>query len=218
MNGLDESNAGYRSNIGLGLKARKAELKDLAQEGQNWALEELEQLRRAEQRKNREAYQRFKARRSPEALRTKWRAAKVALRAAKAEAEAEAKRLQREAEELAVKAATTAAANGEREARIVGPERNLERPSQPVEDPAAAHVEEEPLEREAVKVKILRICANPRLVLCGYQDEGFERRVLVRVGRNGNFVRGMELKALRPERETEPWLYQGRLPRFRGRW
>jgi hypothetical protein len=74
------------------------------------------------------------------------------------------------------------------------------------------------VENAEVKVKILRICANPRLVLCGYQDEGFERRVLVRVGRNGNFVRGMELKALRPERETEPWLYQGRLPRFRGRW
>ena len=202
----------------MGLKARKVELKELAREGQNWALEELEQLRQTEQRKNREAYQRFKARRSTEALRTKWRTAKAALRATKAEAEAEAKRLQREAEELAVKAATTAAANAEREAGIVGPQRNLERPSQPVEDPAAAHVEEEPLEREAVKVKILRICANPRLVLCGYQDEGLERRVFVRVGRNKNFVHGMELKAIRAARETEPWLYQGRLPRFRGRW
>jgi hypothetical protein len=73
-------------------------------------------------------------------------------------------------------------------------------------------------EHEEVTVKILRICANPRLVLCDYQDEGLERRVLVRVGRNGNFVRGMELKALRPARETEPWVFQGRLPRLRGRW
>ena len=218
MNGLDEANSVYRSSTGLRLKARKAKLKELAEEGQNWALEELEQLRRAEQRKNREAYQRFKARRSTEALRTKWRTAKAALRATKAEAEAEAKRLQREAEELAVKAATTATANAEREAGIVGPERNVERPSQPVGEPAAAHVEEGPLEREAVKVKVLRLCANPRLVLCGYQDEGLERRVLVRVGRNRNFMCGMELKALRPKRESEVWGYAGRLPRLRGRW
>src|SRR5215831_687208 len=143
MNGLDEPNSGYRSNTGLGLKSRKAELRELAEEGQNWALEELEQLRLAEHRKNREAYQRFKARRSTEALRTKWRTAKAALRATKAEAEAEAKRLQREAEELAVKAATTAAANAERETGIVRPERNLERRRQPLEESAAAHVEEE---------------------------------------------------------------------------
>jgi hypothetical protein len=218
MNGLDAANFVYRSSTGLRLKARKAELKKLAEEGQNWALEELDQLRRAEHRKNREAYQRFKARRSTEALRTKWRIAKAALRATKAEAEAEAKRLQREAEELAVKTARTAAANAEREAGIVGPERNLERPSQPAEEPAAAHVEEEPLEREAVKVKVSRICANPRLVLCAYIDSGLERRVLVRVGRNANFVPGMELKAMRPARETEPWVFQGKLPRLRGRW
>ena len=73
-------------------------------------------------------------------------------------------------------------------------------------------------EHEEVKVKVLRLCANPRLVLCGYQDEGLERRVLVRVGRNANFMPGMELKAMRPARETEPWGYQGKLPRLRGRW
>src|SRR5215470_11297264 len=47
---------------------------------------------------------------------------------------------------------------------------------------------EEPVERAEVKVQILRICANPRLVLCAYQDDGLERRVLVRVGRNRNFT------------------------------
>jgi hypothetical protein len=73
-------------------------------------------------------------------------------------------------------------------------------------------------EHEEVQVKVLRVCANPRLVLCGYQHEGLERRVLVRVGRNGNFVRGMELKAIRPARESELWGYQGKLPRLRGRW
>jgi hypothetical protein len=84
--------------------------------------------------------------------------------------------------------------------------------------------EEQVLEREAavehaeVKVKILRICANPRLVLCGYLDGGLERRVLVRVGRNSNFTPGMKLEALRPSKETEVWGYAGRLPRFKGRW
>jgi len=80
--------------------------------------------------------------------------------------------------------------------------------------------QEEPVKRAEVKVKvkILRICANPRLVLCAYQDGGLERRVLVRVGKNRNFTRGMELKAIRSARESEPWGYQGRLPRLRGRW
>jgi hypothetical protein len=73
-------------------------------------------------------------------------------------------------------------------------------------------------EHEEVLVKVLRICANPRLVLCAYQDESNERRVLVRVGKNASFVPGMELKALRPERETEVWGYDGRLPRSKGRW
>jgi hypothetical protein len=77
----------------------------------------------------------------------------------------------------------------------------------------------EPAKGEGVKVKILRVCANPRLVLCVCsEDEGVERRILVRVGRNRNFVRGMELKAIRPAKASEPWLYQGRLPRLRGRW
>jgi hypothetical protein len=84
------------------------------------------------------------------------------------------------------------------------------------EEPMLERVE--PVERAEVKVKILRICANPRLVLCAYQDDGLERRVLVRVGKNRNFARGMELKAIRPARESEPWGYQGKLPRLRGRW
>jgi hypothetical protein len=75
-----------------------------------------------------------------------------------------------------------------------------------------------PVERAEVKVKILRICANPRLVLCVYQDSGLERRVLVRVGRNKNFVRGMELKAIRGPRESQPWVFEGKLPRLRWRW
>jgi hypothetical protein len=63
-------------------------------------------------------------------------------------------------------------------------------------------------EDDEVMVKVLRVCANPRLVLCGYQEEGLERRVLVRVGRNMNFLPGMELKALRPDPNHQggrPW-------------
>ena len=77
---------------------------------------------------------------------------------------------------------------------------------------------EEPVERAEVKVKILRICANPRLVLCAYEDDGLERRVLVRVGRNENFVPRMELQAVRGATETEPWVFEGKLPRRKGRW
>src|SRR6516165_11705947 len=78
---------------------RKAQLKELAERGQNWALQQLEDLRRAEREKNKAAYERFKARRRPEVLRTKWRSAKAEQRATKAEAEAEIKRRQCEAEE-----------------------------------------------------------------------------------------------------------------------
>src|SRR6516162_2658624 len=201
MNGLDEVNSVYRSNTGLGLKAPKAELKKLAEEGQNWALEELEQLRRAERRKNREAYQRFKARRSTEALRTKWRTAKAALRATKAEAEAEAKIRQREAEELAAKAAAAAA--------------NAEREQEALSELATGAL----AKGDKVTMKVTRIVPNPRLIQCVYWDEsGVERKAFVKVGRNQNFVVGMTLEAIRPARESEPWLYQGRLPRLRRRW
>src|SRR5262245_12041330 len=73
-------------------------------------------------------------------------------------------------------------------------------------------------EREEVKMKVLRVCENPRLVLCACRDAGQDRRVLVRVGRTRNFTPRMELKAIRPARETEPWVFEGKLPRLRGRW
>src|SRR6266481_2739826 len=49
-------------------KQRKAELQELWRQGQNWALEELHQLRQAERVRSQLAYQRFKARRTPEGL------------------------------------------------------------------------------------------------------------------------------------------------------
>jgi len=74
---------------------------------------------------------------------------------------------------------------------------------------------------EKVEVKILRICPNPRLVECSYVKEGVEFRCLVRVGRNGNFVRGMKLSVQEPNdprAQSEPWQYAGPLPRRRGCW
>jgi hypothetical protein len=175
---------------------RKAYLKELAQRGENWALQELEGLRRAERAKNKAAYERFKARRRPEVLRAKWRAAKAALRAA--QAEAETKRRQREIEESAARAAATAAANAE-------PERNAE--------PATSGTVRE--------LKVIRAAANPRLILCAYWQDGEEYRCLVNVGRNGNFVPRMTLRLTEPAdsaARSRPWQYAGPLPRRKGRW
>jgi hypothetical protein len=74
---------------------------------------------------------------------------------------------------------------------------------------------------EKVEMKIHRICPNPRLVECTYVEEGEERRCIVRVGRNGHFVRGMKLRLLEPSdpsAQSEPWPYTGPLPRRRGCW
>jgi hypothetical protein len=74
---------------------------------------------------------------------------------------------------------------------------------------------------EKVEIKILRICLNPRLVECSYVKEGVEFRCLVRVGRNGNFVRGMKLSVQEPNdpsAQSQPWPYTGPLPRRRGCW
>ena len=105
-----------------------------------------------------------------------------------------------------------------REPGVLGAEQSPQRPSQIGEEALAVHPEQEAAERDEVTMKILRICANPRLVLCAYSQEGVESRALVKVGKNVNFSVGMELKAIRPAKASEPWLYQGRLPRFRGRW
>jgi hypothetical protein len=124
------------------------------------------------------------------------------LRATKAEAEAEAERLQREAEELAVKIATTAAANAEREQEALSE----------LATGALA-------KGDKVTMKVTRIVPNPQLIQCVYWDEsGVERKAFVKVARNQNFVVGMTLEAIRPARESEPWVFRGKLPRFRGRW
>jgi hypothetical protein len=181
-------------------KQRKTELEELARQGQNWALEELHHLRQAERIKSRLAYQRFKARRTPEGLRLKWREAKAAQRAAAAAAaHAEAEEQKRRSEELAEKAAALAAeAERERKSR----------------EPVAESVDK-------IEVEISRIVANPQMVLCRYWAGNEERRCLVRVGRNGHFVRGMKLSVQEPSdpsAQSQPWPYTGPLPRRRGCW
>jgi hypothetical protein len=176
-------------------KQRKAELEELWRQGQNWALEELQQLRQAERIKSRLAYQRFKARRTPEGLRLKWREAKAAQRFAAAAA-AEAEEQKRRSEELAAKAAALAAeAERERKARA----------------PVAEGGNE-------IELKIVRIPPNPRMVICAYRAVSGERRCMVRVGRNANFRPGMKLLVKRPANgmEAEPWTYDGLLPRRPG--
>jgi len=188
------------ARLGRRRTLRKAYLKELAERGENWALQELQDLRQAERAKNRAAYERFKARRRPEVLRMKWRTAKAALRAA--QAEAEAKKRHREIEESATRAAAAAAAaeDGERERK--------------------AQVElttSSPL----TELQVIRLVANPRLVLCAYWQDGRESHCLVNVGRNVNFKPRMKLNLEQPAdwaTRTKPWEYRGPLPRRPGRW
>jgi hypothetical protein len=71
---------------------------------------------------------------------------------------------------------------------------------------------------EKVRVRVMRACANPRLLLCGYGEVGLEQRVLVRVPKsNAFFRRGMEFLAQPSTSGTEPWSSEAR-PRFPGRW
>jgi hypothetical protein len=183
-----------------GLRQRKADLKELAKRGENWALVELGQLQQAEREKNRAAYGRFKAKRTPEGLRFKWREAKAAQRAAAAAARAEAEERKRRAEELAAKAVAVAAEDAKRERK------------------GQAELASSGTLRE---LQVIRAVANPRLILCAYWQDGEEYRGLVNVGRNGNFVPRMALRLTEPSDSTarsRPWPYAGPLPRRRGRW
>jgi hypothetical protein len=179
-------------------KQRKAELEELWRQGQNWALEELHQLRQAERVKTHLAYEQFKAKRTPEELRTKWREDKRAQRAAAAAARAEAEERKRKNEELAAKAAALAAkAEQETKARELITESGNE-----------------------IELEIVRIPPNPRMVVCRYRAVSGERRCMVRVGRNANFKPGMKLVLKRPVAgaEAEPWGYDGAIPRRPGHW
>jgi hypothetical protein len=72
-----------------------------------------------------------------------------------------------------------------------------------------------------VALEVLRVPPNPRLIICRYQILGEERRCMVWVGRNSNFVPGMKFWLLEPSDPTaraRPWPYADPLPRRRGHW
>jgi hypothetical protein len=73
-----------------------------------------------------------------------------------------------------------------------------------------------------VELEVLRIPPNPRLVIARYQVCGEERRCMVNVGRNSNFVPKMKFRLPEPSDPTalsKPWPFApNRLPRRRGRW
>ena len=154
-----------------------------------------------ERTKSRSAYERFKAKRTPKQMRKKWSRAKAEQRAAKAsaEAEAEVKRRRLEIEKLEAKAAAAAAEETERQRR-----------------------REEKLARKRTlrQVKIIRRAANPKLLVCAYNDRGQECRCLVDVRKNRDFLPGMSIKAWEPWDQVvrnDPWLHAGSLPWRRGR-
>jgi hypothetical protein len=178
-------------------KQRKAELEELWRQGQNWALEELQQIRQAERVRNHRAYERFKAKRTPQGLKAKWRDAKAAQRAIARAALAEAEERKRRDQELAKAAALAAEAERERKSR----------------EPIAGNGDE-------IELEIARIPPNPRMVICAYRAFSGERRCMVRVGRNANFRPGMKVLVKRPANgmEAQPWTYDGLLPPRPGRW
>ena len=72
-----------------------------------------------------------------------------------------------------------------------------------------------------VELEVLRIPGNPRLVICRYYVSGEQRRCMVRVGRNYNFVPRMKFWLMEPSdpiSRARPWPYAGPLPRRKGRW
>jgi hypothetical protein len=75
---------------------------------------------------------------------------------------------------------------------------------------------------ETVKVLVdTRQPRNPRMIYCTLSaPDGVEHRILVKVGRKGNFRPRMELEVRVPaaDQQSEPWPYSGRMPRHRGLW
>lgn len=91
-------------------------------------------------------------------------------------------------------------------------------------EPVKAPLEQQPsasANAPLVEVEVLRIPPNPRLVICRYCVSGEQRRCMVRVGRNLNFVPRMKFLVAEPRdlvARARPWEYSGPLPRRRGRW
>jgi hypothetical protein len=79
-------------------------------------------------------------------------------------------------------------------------------------------LEKVPVQRE---LRIVRVGPNPRLIVCEYYELAERRLCTVLVKRPAKFVRGMRFKMAEPPGEMEfrrPWVYEGPMPRHRGRW
>lgn len=90
---------------------------------------------------------------------------------------------------------------------------------------SGSELEEEQVSPEKVGVlrdlRIVRVGPNPRLVVCEYYELAERRLCTVLVKRPAKFVRGMRFKMAEPSGEMEflrPWVYEGAMPRHRGRW
>ena len=69
---------------------------------------------------------------------------------------------------------------------------------------------------EIRELEVVRVPANPRLVLASYEVGGVKQVVRVLVGVNRNFRPRMRLKAQRGSGENAPWKLVGRRPRLPG--
>jgi hypothetical protein len=85
------------------------------------------------------------------------------------------------------------------------------------ESSAQVNVVEQVAPLGEVMVRVVRIPANPRLLICESQESEC-RRILVRVRSNVKFRRGMKFAAVPSGSESEPWSYSGAMPRHAGRW
>jgi hypothetical protein len=76
----------------------------------------------------------------------------------------------------------------------------------------------EGIERE---LEVMRVGPNPLIIVCRYWELASERLCKVWVKSNAKFIKGMKFKMREPNSEEEylePWVYDGKLPRMKGRW
>ena len=73
-------------------------------------------------------------------------------------------------------------------------------------------------DEEIRELEVVRIPANPRLVMATCEEDGVKRVVKVWVGINRNFRPRMRLRAQRGSTQNAPWKLVGRRPRLPGRW
>lgn len=82
----------------------------------------------------------------------------------------------------------------------------------------ALAVDPDRVERE---LKVIRVGPNPRVVVCEYWELESRRTCVVNVRDNRKFFKGMRFVMEEPAKELEylkPWVFEGRLPRRKGRW